>query len=115
MRLHSPAFDVNQQIPVLFIREGGNFSPPLQWDGVPAGTESFALIMEDPDAPSGVFTHWLLYNLPGSMRGLDREVPQGDHYGAHAFQGLLLFSEGGFALPVALPAAACSMGVTPPS
>jgi Raf kinase inhibitor-like YbhB/YbcL family protein len=53
---------------------GGNVSPSLQWSGAPAGTRSFALIVHDPDAPTGVggFTHWIVYNIPATAKGLDK-------------------------------------------
>ncbi|HKT80493.1 MAG TPA: YbhB/YbcL family Raf kinase inhibitor-like protein [Vicinamibacterales bacterium] len=51
---------------------GQNVSPALQWTGAPSGTKSFALILHDPDAPTGVggFTHWIVYNIPATATGL---------------------------------------------
>lgn len=99
MKLISPLFEDNADIPPLYSRQGDDISPPLRWQEVPEKTESFALIVEDPDAPGRVFTHWLIYNLPESMRGLDREVPTGDHYGAHAYQGLNDYGGHGYGGP----------------
>lgn len=99
MELLSPAFEDNQRIPALFTGDGDDISPPLRWHGVPPETESLALIMEDPDAPGRLFTHWLLYNLSGTMRGVDREVPQGAHFGSHALQGVNDFGEIGYGGP----------------
>lgn len=58
---------------------GQNVSPALQWAGAPAGTRSFALIVHDPDAPTGVggFTHWIVYNIPASATGLDKGAGAG--------------------------------------
>jgi Raf kinase inhibitor-like YbhB/YbcL family protein len=53
---------------------GADLSPPLSWSDAPAGTKSFALIVADPDAPSGVFYHWVAYNLPASSTGLPAAV-----------------------------------------
>lgn len=62
--IESPAFGDGERIPRRFARSGENVSPPLQWSGAPPGTRSFALFVEDPDAPSGTFRHWALYNIP---------------------------------------------------
>jgi Raf kinase inhibitor-like YbhB/YbcL family protein len=88
MELLSPAFEEGQRIPALFTRDGDNISPPLQWRGVPDSAKTLALIMEDPDAPNGLFTHWIIYNLPATLPGLDHEVPAGGHYGGGALQGI---------------------------
>lgn len=68
--LSSPAFTQGQVIPKKYTCDGENVSPPLQWSGAPAGTRSFVLIVEDPDAPSGVFRHWAVYNLPPERTAL---------------------------------------------
>ena len=99
MELHSPAFENAQPIPALFTHDGENISPPLHWSNVPEDTQSLALIVEDPDAPSGVFTHWVIYNLPPMMQGLDREVPEGGHYGDQAQQGINDFHTMGYGGP----------------
>lgn len=70
MHLHSPAFFIGGTIPFKYTCDGENLSPPLHWDEAPHGTNSFALIVEDPDAPTKTFTHWVLYNLPGDRREL---------------------------------------------
>lgn len=63
LTLSSPAFSNNQPIPTQYSCNGQNISPPLQWTDVPPNTGAFALIMHDPDAPAGDWTHWVLYNL----------------------------------------------------
>jgi Raf kinase inhibitor-like YbhB/YbcL family protein len=60
----SPAFADGEQVPTQFTCDGTNTPPPLTVADPPQGTESFALIMEDPDAPTGTFTHWLAYDIP---------------------------------------------------
>jgi Raf kinase inhibitor-like YbhB/YbcL family protein len=62
-RLTSSAFSDGQPIPTKYTTDGDDVSPPLEWHDVPEGTKSFALIVEDPDAPSGLFRHWALYNI----------------------------------------------------
>jgi len=68
--LTSPAFQSGQPIPRDYTADGENLSPPLHWGDVPSGTQGLALICEDPDAPRGMFTHWVAYNLPPSQREL---------------------------------------------
>lgn len=75
LRLTSTAFSNGGEIPVQHTCEGADTSPPLAWSGVPAGTKSLALIVEDPDAPDPaaprrIFVHWVLYNLPPAATGL---------------------------------------------
>ena len=64
------AFANGGDIPDVFTCEGDDVSPPLAWSGEPAGTKSFALIMDDPDAPAGTWNHWLLWDIPGGLHSL---------------------------------------------
>jgi Raf kinase inhibitor-like YbhB/YbcL family protein len=64
-----------QPIPVRYSCDGEDVSPPLDWGDPPAGTQSFALIMDDPDAPGGTWDHWILFNIPADMRGLEENLP----------------------------------------
>jgi Raf kinase inhibitor-like YbhB/YbcL family protein len=68
--VRSPAFAAGATIPVRFSCRGSNTPIPLTWTGVPSGAASVALIMDDPDAPSGTFTHWVVFNLPATSRGI---------------------------------------------
>jgi len=68
--LTSPAFAAGETLPSEFTCDGDDISPELNWADPPAGTLSFALIMDDPDAPAGTWVHWVLYNLPADTRGL---------------------------------------------
>ncbi len=77
--LTSPAFPHNGEIPRRFTCEGEDVSPPLVWSGTPEGTKSFALIVDDPDAPDPsapqmTWVHWVLYNLLSSARELEEEI-----------------------------------------
>jgi Raf kinase inhibitor-like YbhB/YbcL family protein len=78
MQLHfsSPAFAQGQAIPPPHTCDGDNHSPALTWEHAPTGTQSFALIMDDPDAASGVWVHWVLYDLPASLSGLPQDLPK---------------------------------------
>jgi Raf kinase inhibitor-like YbhB/YbcL family protein len=73
--LTSTAFREGETIPKKYTADGENVSPPLQWGDPPAGTQSFALIADDPDAPRGTWVHWVLFDLPPGERGLEEGVP----------------------------------------
>ncbi|MEM1655199.1 MAG: YbhB/YbcL family Raf kinase inhibitor-like protein [Nitrososphaerota archaeon] len=72
--LESPAFGDGERIPEKYTCDGLDISPPLQWRGYPPETRSFILIMEDPDAPGGTFTHWIIYNMPADANRLEEGV-----------------------------------------
>ena len=70
MNLTSSAFTHQGEIPRVYTCEGKDISPALAWSGLPAGTQSLALIVDDPDAPIGTWVHWVLYNIPPTATGL---------------------------------------------
>ena len=70
LTITSPAFKQGEVIPTRYTRDGENLSPPLEWRDAPPETRSFVLLVEDPDAPSGTFRHWAMYNIPASETGL---------------------------------------------
>jgi len=74
MKLESSAFKANGFIPGKYTCDGEDISPPLSWDEPPSGTQSLALIVDDPDAPGGIFVHWVLYDIPGTVRQLTAEI-----------------------------------------
>lgn len=74
--LTSPAFAERATIPQKFTCDGPNVSPAFAWSGAPATTRTFALIVDDPDAPAGTWTHWVLFNLPGKVSALPEHVAQ---------------------------------------
>jgi hypothetical protein len=69
-RIRSLAFDEGGWIPKRHTGEGEDLSPPLEWQDLPPGTRSLALVMDDPDAPGGVWTHWILWDIPVTETGL---------------------------------------------
>lgn len=73
--IHSQAFKEGQKIPRKYSAEGQNLSPPLKWSNPPAATRQQVLIVDDPDAPRGIFTHWVAYNLPPDLTSLPEGVP----------------------------------------
>lgn len=89
LTLTSPAFGHHGTIPLRNSAYGDNVSPALAWTGAPSGTQSFALILDDPDAGATPFVHWVIYNIPGSATGLPEGIatdaavanPAGAHQG----------------------------------
>ena len=73
--LTSRAFTEGEAIPPVYTCDDKDCSPPLAWTDPPGGTNSFALISDDPDAPGKTWVHWVVYNLPSSARGLPEAFP----------------------------------------
>ncbi len=78
-KLTSSALRAGDSIPVQFTCDGANQSPPLSWAGAPPGTKSFALVVDDPDAPGGTFVHWVIYNVPATADSLPPGIASGVH------------------------------------
>src|ERR1035437_1165758 len=70
------AFSPGGAIPKSYTCDGSDASPDLSWSGAPVGVQSFALIADDPDAPVGTWTHWLIWNIPAQSTGLPNGVPK---------------------------------------
>jgi Raf kinase inhibitor-like YbhB/YbcL family protein len=87
LRLSSPAFNPGAPIPADFSCDAGDHSPALAWTGAPAGTKSYALIVEDPDAPMGTFVHWVVFNLPAAASGMAADAPKTPQLADGARQG----------------------------
>ncbi len=88
----STAFGDGETIPEKFTADGDDVSPPLRWGEPPTGTQSFAIVYEDPDAPSGLFTHWTAWNIEADQRELKAGVSptantDGIRQGANGFGG----------------------------
>src|ERR1035441_9079178 len=78
LQITSTAFSEGQPIPAKYSCQGSDISPPLAWipqGGTPAAIKSFALIMDDPDAPVGIWVHWVFYDLPATVTGLPENTP----------------------------------------
>lgn len=93
LELRTAAFRVGGRIPAKFTCQGENISPPLSWNQPPSRTQSFALIVDDPDAPAGTWVHWVVYDLPASVRDLPEHVPPGETLSGGGAQGVNDFSE----------------------
>jgi Raf kinase inhibitor-like YbhB/YbcL family protein len=103
LKLTSSAFAAEGSIPKKFTCDGPDVSPVLSWSGAPSGTQSFALIMDDPDAPAGTWVHWVLYDLPSNTKELTEGVPKQDQLSNGARQGLNDFRKVGYGGPCPPP------------
>lgn len=79
LKLIVSAFPEGGMIPPKYTCNGENVSPAIEWSGAPANAKSFALILDDPDAPGGLFTHWLLWNIPASSHSLSENFKASGH------------------------------------
>ncbi|HJW08385.1 MAG TPA: YbhB/YbcL family Raf kinase inhibitor-like protein [Holophagaceae bacterium] len=75
LKLHIAAFAEGARIPAALTGDGEDRSPALAWSGAPTGTQAFAVVMDDPDAPGGTWVHWVLYDLPADAAKLDERLP----------------------------------------
>ncbi|KEF41655.1 MAG: hypothetical protein ER33_10300 [Cyanobium sp. CACIAM 14] len=75
MRLESPAFQDGEWMPRIHTGEGRDLSPALHWSEIPTGTRSFVLILDDPDAPAGLWVHWVLFDIPADVHALPEGIP----------------------------------------
>lgn len=75
--LMSPAFSNEGMMPTEYTCDGENISPELTWQNAPHGTKSFALIVDDPDAQEKIWSHWIIYNIPGTSTGISQAATKG--------------------------------------
>jgi Raf kinase inhibitor-like YbhB/YbcL family protein len=88
MELTSSAFSDGGMLPAKYTCDGAGISPPISWTNMPANTKSFALIYDDPDAPHGTWTHWVLFNIPPTTLSLAEGVdslPDGTQVGNNSW------------------------------
>lgn len=103
MEISSQAFKKGEPIPSRYSCDEKNISPPLRWAKVPQGTQSFALIADDPDAPGGTWVHWVLYDLPATAAELPEDLSKGQYLPNGAKQGLNDFKHLGYGGPCPPP------------
>ena len=99
LTLTSSAFSPGGTIPRKHTCDGPDVSPALNWTDPPAGTQSWALIMDDPDAPVGTWVHWVLYDLPAAARALPENVPKQEQLPDGSRQGRNDFRRTGYGGP----------------
>lgn len=97
--LTSTAFKEGDAIPKKYGCNGADISPALQWNGAPTETKSFALIVDDPDAPMGTWVHWVIFNIPAKATGLPEDVPAKESLPDGALQGKNDFRNYGYGGP----------------
>ncbi|MGH9412788.1 MAG: YbhB/YbcL family Raf kinase inhibitor-like protein [Terriglobales bacterium] len=102
-RLTSPAFTSNHDIPQAHTCDGAGTSPALRWQATPSGTRSLALIVHDPDAPSGDFTHWLLWDVPPAITELPSGIYNQAKFPLGGLEGQNSFGNLGFGAPCPPP------------
>lgn len=103
IQVTSTAFKQGQPIPDKYTGQGQDISPPLQWTDAPPPTKSFALICEDPDAPGGTFTHWVIFNLPPATTTLPENLARNGSLPDGSLQGKNSFGNIGYNGPAPPP------------
>jgi len=101
--LQSPDFPNGSEIPKQFTCSGEDRSPALAWKDAPAGTKSFALIADDPDAPGGTWVHWVIYNIPAAANSLPGGIQKKDKLADGTLQGPNDFEKPGYNGPCPPP------------
>ena len=99
MDLITNAFDAGETIPNKFTCQGENVSPPLVWKSVPTEAKSLALICDDPDSPGGIWSHWVLYDIPPEREELPEDVPTEGRLSWGGAQGRNDFGDIGYGGP----------------
>ena len=95
----SSAFNQGEMIPSTYTCDGENISPEISWEGAPEETESFVLISDDPDAPIGIWVHWVVFNIPHNVSSLPENLPKKASLEDGTSQGLSSFKEIGYGGP----------------
>ena len=101
--IQSSAFRPGETIPDQYTCKGVNISPPFSWSGAPENTKSFALICDDPDAPGGMWVHWVVWNIPASTTSLPPNIPKTAKLPDGSEQGVTDFGRAGYGGPCPPP------------
>ncbi len=102
-KLKSSAFQDGGAVPVKYTGDGDDASPPLAWSGAPAESKSFALICDDPDAPVGAFSHWVVYDIPPDVKKLEEGLSREGVLPGGVKQGVNDFGKTGYGGPLPPP------------
>ena len=101
--LQSKAFNNNDPIPSKYTGEDINISPPLEWTNAPIGTKGFILVCDDQDAPAGAWVHWVLYDIPPSVKSINEAIPRNKIVLGSAKHGINDFDQIGYDGPMPPP------------
>ena len=99
IQLTSAAFQEGEPIPVQYTCDGTNISPPLAWAGIPGGTNSLAMIVDDPDAPGRTWVHWVVYQISPDLTGLPEGLVKYSNAGGTGTAGKNDFNKLGYGGP----------------
>ena len=99
IKVTSSAFQDGGSIPEKYTCDGDDVSPPLEWGPAPEGTVTWALICDDPDAPTGTWVHWVVYNLPADVSDLPENIPPEKELDNGGQQGMNDFQKIGYGGP----------------
>lgn len=99
INIMSDVFEDGDMIPTRHTCDDVNVSPPLRWDSLPERTISFAILCEDPDAPMGTWTHWIIFNIPPDVMELSAEIENKEHLERGIMQGVNDFGYVGYGGP----------------
>jgi len=99
LEVKAAAFSNGGEMPARYTCDGEGLSPALTWSGVPPAARTLALVVDDPDAPRGVFTHWVIWNVPARHAELPEGVPDRDTFADGARQGTNDFGRVGYGGP----------------
>ena len=99
LAITTKAFSEGGTIPKIYTCDESDASPDLSWSGAPAGVQAFALIADDPDAPAGTWTHWIIWNIPAQSTGLAKGVPKDETLNDGSRQGRNDFRRVGYGGP----------------
>lgn len=98
IKITSPSFAAGSELPAEFTCDGENVSPPLAWENVSGQAKSLVLILEDPDSSGGIFAHWVVFNIPPSVKGFARAMRRGS-LPAGTIEGSNSFGKTGYGGP----------------
>jgi Raf kinase inhibitor-like YbhB/YbcL family protein len=99
MKITSSAFKEGEMIPAQYTCDDKNISPQIEWGDVPQGTKSLALICDDPDAPAGVWVHWVVFNIPPDLKEIKENLPNDKKISNGMCQGTSDFRKTGYGGP----------------
>jgi Raf kinase inhibitor-like YbhB/YbcL family protein len=99
IKIKSLAFEDGGMIPSKFTCDGPDVSPALEWESVPENAKTLAIICDDPDAPMGTWVHWVIFNIPAGLGGLEEDVPADEVLSSGAIQGINDFRRIGYGGP----------------